>query len=194
MQDGKRARQKAETRAAILAAAQNVYAQQGFFAPTGDIAQAAGVAHGSVFAHFGTTEALQEAAVEAFAHTVAEALSALDRAGGDFAALLRAHLEVLQAHEAFYTRLITQRTQLPQAVASAVVAIQSTLSIHFAPAIQRGIDAGTLKDIPPHMVFNGWLALVHYYLQNGDLFSPGAPVLPRYKPLLCETYLQLVHR
>lgn len=72
--------------------------------------------------------------------------------------------------------------------------MQSTMSLHFSIAIEQAQQAGTVKNIPLHMLFNTWLGLLHYYLQNGDLFAPGKSVLKQRRDELVNSFIALISK
>ncbi len=70
---------KAATRLSLLAAAQRCFADKGYVSTQiGDIAKAAGVAHGTFYVHFPNKEALLEELLEQFNQGLLDRLSALD--------------------------------------------------------------------------------------------------------------------
>jgi AcrR family transcriptional regulator len=188
----KRTLQKELTRERIIAAAFKVYSEQGFTATTSTIAHEAGVSHGSVFVHFPTVESLLLCLLDSFSQDMKNEILVLEDSGDDLERLLDMHLDVLIKHESFYKRLITEAALLPKEVRYELVAIQSMVSIHFMQALEPLIEAGAVKEIPLHMIFNAWLGLVHYYLMNAELFAPDGSVLTRHRNTLIKTFLALV--
>src|SRR5262245_5378675 len=116
---------KERTRRAILEAAASLFAKQGFLATsTSDVAESAGVSHGSVFAHFETRDELIERVVTEFGGRIAAQVKKV-RAGGGVRGVLSAHLDGLVEHEAFYTRLAQEGRFLPRGARRMLVEIQS---------------------------------------------------------------------
>ena len=190
---GIRKQQKEQTREKIIAAATKVYSEQGFSTPTTAIAAEAQVSHGSVFVHFPTVEDLLLCLLDSFAQDITAELHLLSASSG-IEELLAMHVDVLIKHEAFYKRLTSEAVYLPKEAKNTFIAIQSTLSIHFLQALEQEIATGKIKDIPFYMLFNTWLGLIHYYLQNGELFAPQGSVLVRYKNTLIECFMALIKR
>jgi hypothetical protein len=107
--------------------------------------------------------------------------------------ILNEHLSVLEVYEAFYARLITERSCLPEEAKSVFAAIQSTVAFHFSNVMEREIAKGTVKKLPIHMLFNTWLGLVHYYLLNKEFFSsPSESVIKKHRVELVSAYLDLI--
>lgn len=189
---GKRQLQKEQTRERIIAAAIKLYTEQGFSAPTAAIADEAQVSHGSIFVHFPTVESLLICLLDTFSQDINIELHTLAQSGGNIKRLLAMHVDVLIKHEEFYKRLIRETVYLPEEAKNTFIAIQSTVSIHFLQALENEINAGKIKDIPFHMLFNTWLGLIHYYLLNGELFAPRDSVLTRYKNTIIECFMALI--
>lgn len=75
---GIRAEKKAETRAALRAAARECFAEQGYAGTQiGDIARRAGVAHGTFYVHFKTKEQLADELLVEFNDALAKRLAAV---------------------------------------------------------------------------------------------------------------------
>jgi len=188
----KRRQQKEQTRERIIAAATKVYSEQGFSTPSATIADAAQVSHGSVFVHFPTLESLLVCLLNMFSQDIGNELHSLRESGGDIQKLLAMHIDVLIKHEGFYRRLITEAVYLPEEAKNTLIAIQSTVSIHFLQALECEISMGRIKPIPFHMLFNTWLGLVHYYLLNSELFAPRDSVLRCHKDTLIRCFMALI--
>jgi AcrR family transcriptional regulator len=193
LSETQREEQKRRTRTLLIETAFQLLARDGLLAArTGDIAKAAGVSHGTVFAHFPTREALLNAVIEEFGLRSVRRLHQLAGGGGSVRAVLTAHLQGMKEYEAFYTRLVAEARQLPESARNTLLMIHSAASHHLSRAAEAEMAAGTLRPMPLHLLFNTWLGLVHYYLVNGPLFAPGGSVLERHGPELLEHYLKLI--
>lgn len=190
----KRQLQKAQTKERITTAALKLYSESGFSTPTIAIANKAHVSHGSVFVHFPTVDDLLIYSLKNFSEEIGNELHALAESGDDIATLLEMHVDILIRHEGLYKRLIKETAYLPEEARNSFIAIQSVVSFHFMQALKKEIDAGKIKDVPFHMIFNTWLGLVHYYLMNSDLFAPNDSVLTLYKDSLIECFLTLIKK
>ena len=95
----RQAERRAQTRTAILKAAQDLFGAQGFAATSMDqIAQAAGVAKGAVYHHFASKELVFEAVFEAVSTQVAGEVAAASAGAPDVLAAMsraiRAYFEI----------------------------------------------------------------------------------------------------
>lgn len=189
-----RQEQKEQTRQKITDTAFHLFSSKGFTTTTNAVAQEAGVSHGVIFVHFPTREELQLHVLKRFAQEVGEKLHNLAAFDSEIVDLLHAHIRVLEGYESFYRNVLAELSSLPKETKTLLISLQSIMSSHFANAIEKGQREGKIKDIPLHMMFNTWLGLLHYYLQNGELFAPGASVLQRCGDELVNSFIALISK
>ena len=188
-----RREQKERTSKHLIEVALMVFADKGFGATrTVDIARAASVAHGTVFTHFPTRDELLCAVIEAFAQRLIRRIAELAEGGAGVREVLRAHLDGLREHEQFYVRLISERSLLPPMARTTLIGIQSVISIHLSQAARADEARGRLRELEPHLLFNTWMGLLHYYLTQGDLFAPGESVIERRGQEILDHYVRLL--
>jgi AcrR family transcriptional regulator len=187
-----RHKQRLETRQRILLAACAAFGREGFSsARTQDIAMEARVSHGSVFAHFKTREALIAAVVEEVVVRAANLVRHELKIARNVQDVLHAHLGALAEHEGLYANLVAERPTLPPVVQARLIEVNSGVASYLLAALERERGERPLK-VEPHFAFNSWLALVHYYLLNRDLFAPDRSVLTERAEELVGNYLALI--
>ncbi len=192
MKKNTRQLQKERTREFLISTASELFAARGILATRmSDIAQAAGVSHGTVFLHFETQEALVKEVIRVYCGKMVLLTHELARNCGSLHHLLQAHLQGIMEFEALYSRLVIENRLLPQEARDEWINLQSALALHFSQAAERELEEKT-QDIPLSMLFNMWIGLVHHYLSNDDLFAPGQSVLGRWGDTLVETFTQLL--
>ena len=192
---GRRQLQKEATREHIIKTAMLVYREQGFSATTNMVAQKAGVAHGTIFVHFPKREDLLLHALERFADDMGKNLHELSSVSSGIEALLRGHIDIIQDNEPFYKNLIMEISSLPFDTKNMLIVLNATAAHHFGTAARRGMEDGKVKMLPIHMLYNTWIGLIHYYLQNSELFAPdGESVIKRYKSELVSGYMKLIEK
>jgi AcrR family transcriptional regulator len=193
MNNSRRQQKKEQTRKLLLEVAFVEFSQRGIMATRmSDIAQAAGVSHGTVFLHFETQETLITAVIEEFGKKIARRTHELAAGSGGLKDGLKAHLEAIGEFEDFYSRVIQEHAFLPAAARETYVMIQSAISFHLSQLAQREMEAGLIKAMPFHLLFNTWVGLVNYYIMNKDLFAPQDSVLKRYGDVLLDHYMNLI--
>lgn len=188
-----RQNQKVRTRKIILDAAFAEFSRRGILATRmSDIAEAAGVSHGTVFLHFETQTALISAVIEAFGEKAAQRTHELAAGGASLREGLKAHLAGILEFEDFYSRLVIEAAFLPPTARDTYVMIHSAISFHLSQSAQREMEAGTIIQMPFHLLFNTWIGLVNYYIMNRDLFAPTESVIRRYSVVLVDHFLSLI--
>ncbi|GFZ32630.1 TetR family transcriptional regulator [Clostridium zeae] len=193
MTENKRQIQKRETRSKLIEIAIEQFSSNGILSTrTIDIAKAANVSHGTIFSHFPTQEELLIAVINEFGNKITTRLHELVDEESNLEALLNAHIIGLSEFEEFYTRLIIERRLLPEEIRNVYISINSTISHHISLAAEREVSLGNLRPIPVNLLYNTWIGLIHYYLTNGDLFSPNQPVLKNYGSQLIDHYIKLI--
>ena len=184
---------KQQTRMLLIETALDLMAVRGIAATrTIDVAERAGVAHGTVFAHFSTRDDLVDAVVGEHAEQIAGRLHELAGAEATVRDVLAAHLAGLAEHEAFHARLVMEGPLLPPYARATLLGIQSAISAHLAQAAGFEMATGAIKTMPVPLLFNTWLGLIHHYLTNRDLFAPGQSVVERWGPTLLDHYVGLL--
>lgn len=195
MKKSNRQLQKVQTKETLLNKAYQLFSGQGIMnTRMSDIAQAAGVSHGTVFAHFQTQEMLITEVIETYGEKIARRTHEAASTCEHMEELLAAHLAGIKEFEPFYARLVIENRLLPPEARDVWVSIQSAISLHFSQVAQREIESGQSIDLPLYFLFNTWVGLVHYYLANGDLFAPEGNVVGRYGDTLVDHYMKMIRR
>lgn len=186
-----RDRQRLQTRQRILLAACDVFGREGFATVrTQDVAIEAGVSHGSVFAHFKTREALIAAVVEETVVNAANLVRHELKIASSTEDVLHAHLRALAEHEGLYANIVAERRTLPADVQARLIEVNSGVASYLLASLERERDAP--PKVEPHVAFNTWLALTHYYLMNRDLFAPDRSVLTERADELVRNYIAMI--
>ncbi|HXW20946.1 MAG TPA: TetR/AcrR family transcriptional regulator [Roseiarcus sp.] len=188
-----RKEQKEATHRRLVEIGIDFFAERGFAnSNTADFAKAAEVSHGTVFLHFPTREALVLRVLDAFGDRLATALKIAMEGEARLEGVLRAHLGVLREYEPFYARLVQEGPLLPMKARSLLFILHASVSHRMNVVAQREAASGSLRRIPRHQLFNTWIALIHYYIANRDIFAPGDSVLDAKGEELVDCFLKLV--
>jgi len=185
--------QKEQTREKILKAAYEEFGKNGIMATrTSDVAKAAGVSHGTVFAHFKTQEELITAVIENFGERMLNRIHELTENCVGVREVLSAHLQGIREFEDFYTRLVIEIRFLPETSRTTFISLQSGMSFHLSKALKQEIDKGKIVELPIYFVFNTWNGLINYYLSNSDLFAPKESVIATHGDELLDCFMKLI--
>ena len=185
--------QKANTRSLLLKTAKQIFAENGLLkVKTLAIAKKAGLSHGTLFFHFKTREDLLETVIETFGLEVAGQINVLVNQNSNLEDVLRSHIKSIRDNESFYIRLISEAAMLTIKANESLLAIQSVISYHINRVTALEIEEKRIKNIEPYLIFNTWIGLIHHYLLNKKMFSPGESVMDRYGGNLIAHYLNLL--
>jgi TetR/AcrR family transcriptional regulator, acrEF/envCD operon repressor len=184
--------QKEATQRRLVETALDFFAARGFVnSNTADFAKAAEVSHGTVFLHFPTREALVLRVLDVFGDKLSAAFNAAMQDEASFEGVLRAHIGVLKEYELFYARLVQEGPLLPIKARSLLFILHASV----ARRMRLAADAETaMRPIAPHLLFNSWIALLHYYIANRDVFAPGQSVLAEKGDELVGHFLEMTRR
>lgn len=187
-----RQEQKAMTRSGLIRAATRLFVKKGIVnMVTADVAKALKVSHGTVFVHFPTRDDLILAVMDEFGTKLSQRFgSGLDHT--DLRALLIFHLEVLAEYEDFYHRLISELTHLPEKVKSMAFMLNAAVSWKLYESAKPLMANGEIKQMTRPLLFNTWIALVHYYVLNRELLSEKQPILTEKKKELVDHFINLI--
>lgn len=185
--------QKENTKERIVEAAYDEFIRRGILATRmDDVAQAAGVSHGTVFVHFKTQEALIAEVIGIYCGRIATRTHEISSGASTVRDVLSAHLTGIAEYEPFYAWLVMEMPLLPEECRAVWIALQSAVSFHLSRAAQGEVGKGKIKDLPLHFLFNTWMGLVSYYLANRDLFAPEGNVIRRCGEELLDNFMKLL--
>ncbi len=184
-----RIEQKLKTKERLLRSAFEVFSLGGLLTTkTLDIAKAANISHGAVFAHFPTKEALLNAVIDEFGLQLGSELQKEMREL-TVEAVLKTHIRVLEKWEPFYRQLVICSPHLPESIRVMIINIQSGIAYYLQQAI--AIE-GIRLAVPLHILLNTWLGLLHYYLENRELFVTSGSLLAAKGQELTYFYLKII--
>jgi AcrR family transcriptional regulator len=193
LKESQRQKQKTETRRHLIDVAIREFGLNGLTATrTSDIAVAAKVSHGTIFAHFPTREDLLDAVIDEFGTRITRRLHDLVGGEGGIKEALEAHLKGIEENEEFYIRLISEAPVLPESARNTLIMIQSAVSLHIIQAAEREMKSSAITDMPFDLLFNTWIGLIHYYLTNRDLFAPDDSVISKHGQRLTDHFMNLI--
>jgi len=186
--------QKDLTRKKLIDAAIKTFAEQGITTTTtADVAKAAGVSHGTVFLHFPCRDDLVFAAIRRFGKHLCAAFKAHTKSNiKDLRGVLKAHLQVLEEFEDFYSRLVMEVSLLTPRIKSYFFIVQASVSHRMFVNAEYEMQKGKIRKIKRDLLFNTWIALVHYYLAHRDIFSPQKSVIQEKSKALIDHFMNLV--
>lgn len=192
---GKRAKAKQLTRQKILDSAKRAFIEHGFMAlSTADVARDAGVAHGTVFFHFESKEALLTEMLQRELLTITDMLYRRLYGSDDVEEMLVTYLDSLQDQELFFSTLARETPFYSPELRRAVLGYEAASRSYFCSALKREIDAGRCKDVNITTAIGILFGALNYYLSMRDSFSDGNSVIADKKQTIIETFMALIRK
>ena len=192
--ENKRKQQKESTKKLLIETAYAIYSKKGFSVPTSEIAKKAKVSHGTIFAHFPTVNHLITFLINDFGEALTAELHEKSLKVNSIKDFLGMHIEVISKYENFYHHLISEFNALNEESKLSFICLQSAASFHLGSTIDRLKHKHNFINIPVYMVFNTWIGLIHYYLQNTEYFIATGSVLKKYKNELINSFIKMIIR
>ena len=187
--------QKELTRKNLIETSMDIFSKKGFVSTnTAELAKSAGVSHGTIFLHFPQREDLICAVMNEFGDRLAGRFEEVAQQSTGVASVLEAHLQVIAEFEDFYTHLIRELYALPEKVKSRFFILQASISRRIHTEAEKEMAAKTIKKIERHRFFNTWIALLHYYLANNDIFSPDESLISSKGQELLQHFMFLIKK
>lgn len=184
-----RKEQKIKTKERLLRSAFEAFSVGGILTTkTLDIAKAANISHGAVFAHFPTKEALLTAVIDEFGLQLGAQLQK-EMQHFSIEAVLKTHIRVLEQWEPFYRQLVISAPHLPETIRVMIFNIHSGIAYYLQQAIAK---EGIRLAVPLHILLNTWLGLLHYYLENRALFVTDGSLLAAKGQELTYFFLKII--
>ncbi len=189
-----RVKKKKQTREKIISAVISVISEEGITdSLVKSVSKTAEVAHGSIFAHFGSKESMLAEAVQNYKTKIWKYLLP-EKSENQLSNALDAHLKLISENENLYTNLILKTSILPEKVRMIVLQLQMEISAYLITAITAGVSGNKIRKLDPILAVNMWLGLVNHYLQNAELFSPGESTIKKHGEALKKFFMELVKR
>lgn len=164
------------TRARLVAAARGVFEERGFDATRmSDVAEAAGVSHGTVYVYFESKSALLAAVVEELLAEVGEYLRAAPAEAEDIARVAEANLRYLRVYDqhARLLQVVEQVATADPAFAAVLAEFRARHVARVAEAIRRlQLEGRVAADLDPDVAAAALSAMVEGYARH----SPGYDV------------------
>jgi AcrR family transcriptional regulator len=190
---GMRTLQRQATKRELVRGALRIVAEKGFSnTTTASVARETGKAHGTVFVHFPTRDALVAEMVNEIGSIISARLAAVPSEAVGLSSVLDAHLAALADQEVYLCRLLQETIALPPSARALLFALQSGVAAKIRAGLARDVAEGVARSFDPVALSNIWIALTNHYLINRDLFAPEESVIARHGKALKSQLLSIV--
>lgn len=185
--------QRQTTKGDLVRAALRVVADKGFAnTTTAAVARETGKAHGTVFVHFPTRDALVVEMVNEIGSIISTRLAAIPSDAMGLSDIVDAHLAALADQEIYLCRILQEAVALPPSARALLFALQSGVAAKIRAGLARDVANGMARPFDPVALSNIWIALTNHYLINRDLFAPEGSVIARHGSALKSQLLAIV--
>lgn len=168
----KREDSKNKTRQLIINKSTELFINKGILnTTTAEIAKECGIAHGSIFQHFGNRENLINFILDEEIKRITLNLRNSCSLIYDIDSLLKSYIDVISAEENFLCMLYKEMPFLSDAIKRNIVALDAIIRNIFYLSINEGIIQGTLYETNVTLGLDAFFATIIRYLSLRELYS-----------------------
>lgn len=173
----KRQEAKANTRELILTQTKRLMSEQGMMnLTTAHIAKACGIAHGSIFLHFGNREGLINTVLEDEIKRITRQIEVGIPTNASLKELLQSYLFTLSEEENFLSMMYKELPFLAEDIKLKVIALEAMLRNTFFLAISKGLKE-KLSEQDITLGLDAFFATIIRYLSMREMYCKGGKVI-----------------
>jgi len=191
----KRQISKEQTFTKIIEVAKNLIIKHGIINfNTIDLAREANIAHGTVFAHFGTKEALISEIIGSELKRIAANLKLFpENTTSGILPLLENYFDLMAQDEDFFVVIAREFTFLNVELQHSIISTEIIIRNILYQNIEKGLKSGIYKNIDITMALSFLMGTVNFYLGRKEYFvSNGNKILIEKKHHLINTFLEIL--
>lgn len=189
----KRTLQKQKTRELILLSAKSEFIKNGFLnTTTSQIAQAAGIAHGTLFLHFSSKNALIAEILDLELDQISAGIQKMIVEAADLEEMLILYLNLLQEDEDLFCVLARELPFYSDELRRLILFRDSLIRSQFHKVIQAGIEAGKYRNINVTTAVSFLFGTINYYLSLKSIFVQEGSVIAKFKTSIISTFKALL--
>jgi AcrR family transcriptional regulator len=189
----KRNIKKLRTKEHIVESAKQWFiAEQSVEVNTKDIAELAGVAHGTVFLHFKDKENLISSVIKHELIALASDLNSMVENDSSLDILMDKYLNYLISKESFMVVLAKEFPRMDVFLKQEMMDVERIIKDSFYIAFKRGVDAGYYKNIDSEQSLNFLFSSLSYYLANKELFLKIGSIIALKKQVILTTFYAMI--
>ncbi len=189
----KRQIQKKKTRELVLRIAKEMFIKNGFLnTTTSQIAQKAGIAHGTIFLHFKNKESLIIEIFDLELEEISSTIQNLVFKAIDLEQLLEQYLDLLQEEEDLFVVLARELPLYSEELRRKILFRESIIRSHFHKAIEQGKNEKRYREVDVATAVTFLFGAIDYYLRLKPIFVKEGSVIEKFKPSIIETFKHLI--
>jgi AcrR family transcriptional regulator len=165
-------RNKEATIENILKTATKLFTKKGFLkVSTLEIAEKAGIAHGTLFFHFHDRSELIVACIYKVMEKLAKDLNENARNTDDVEKICNIFLNEIDNYRNFYCRLVKDMPHLPLHIQRMVFSSLSGFSVHFVETIETAQKNKIIRNFEPKYAMFYWFGVINYMFMYSDMLG-----------------------
>ncbi|MDA3813095.1 MAG: TetR/AcrR family transcriptional regulator [Candidatus Cloacimonetes bacterium] len=191
----KRQAQKQITREKIITAAKQIFIEKGIInTATAQIAELAGIAHGTLFLHFPNKDALVIELLDVELIKFSDNIKQLILETSDIDKILDQYLNLIQAEEGFFSSLARELPNYKDELRRKILFRESLMREHFHQVIEKGIEQNiyTQIDIPSALTF--LFGTINYYLSLKSSFVHQGSVIEKFHEQIIDIFMKILKK
>jgi AcrR family transcriptional regulator len=189
----RRDRAKKETHEKLVMAAKEEFIEKGLLnISTIDVAQRAGVAHGTVFFHFENKENLLVEVLDRQLLTINDELYRLLQRSDDFIGLLNTYLDFLEREEEFFVIMARETPFYSPQLRRTIMGREALIRNHFYQALRKELEPRAYSRTDIGAVMNILFGTLNYYLSLRDHFISEGSVINKKRQALVNVLTKMI--
>jgi len=191
----KRQIQKQFTREKIIRAAKQIFIEKGIInTATSQIAEAAGIAHGTLFLHFPNKDSLVIELLDVELAKFSDKIKQLIIETTDIDTILKQYLDLIQAEEEFFSSLARELPNYKNELRRKILFRESLIREHFHQVIENGIEQKIYADIDIASTLNFLFGTINYYLSLKTSFVQQGSVIEKFRDQIIDIFMKILEK
>ena len=191
----KRQAQKQITREKIITAAKQIFIEKGIInTATAQIAELAGIAHGTLFLHFPNKDSLVIELLDVELIKFSDNIKQLILETSDIDKILDQYLNLIQAEEGFFSSLAREMPNYKDELRRKILFRESLLRDHFHQVIERGIEQKIYAPINIPAALTFLFGTINYYLSMRSSFVQQGSVIEKFHEQIIDILMKILRR
>ncbi|MCD4796901.1 MAG: TetR/AcrR family transcriptional regulator [Candidatus Cloacimonetes bacterium] len=189
----KRQLQKQKTRQHLLRIAKSEFVKNGFLnTTTSEIADAAGIAHGTLFLHFKNKDALIVEILDRELEEINRSIQQMIAKAVDLEQLLLQYLNLLQEEEELFAVMARELPFYNEELRRKILFRDSIIRSHFHREIELGIKEKRYREVDVTSTVIFLFGTINYYLSLKSIFIKEGSVIKKFKTSIIKTMKSLL--
>ncbi|MDP8203281.1 MAG: TetR/AcrR family transcriptional regulator [Candidatus Tenebribacter mawsonii] len=191
----KRQIQKQFTRDKILDSAKQIFIEKGIInSATLQIAEKAGIAHGTLFLHFPNKDALVIGLLDIELLKFSDEIKQLIIETDEIDKLLNQYLNLIKKEEGFFSSLAREMPSYKSELRRKILFRESLIREHFHQVIEKGIRKGIYASVDIPSVLTFLFGTINYYLSLKSSFVHSGSVIEKFHDQTIEIFMKILKK